>query len=163
MADPRPSNAKMCCACFGGPFLNVMYGKCIYCEHILCVYCEDIHIPPTKTRSVRACGTSSTGKVRSRRARNSVTRNQFAFFHSSISTIGLTHDPRHETNPDNLGPHAPRFINTSLETGHIPAASDGESIWTCCVCGEGGALVNTTPACLNCHHPRCYSCDVEEP
>ena len=35
------------------------------------------------------------------------------------------------------------------------------STYCCCQCGDGPKLIALQPACVNCHHLRCYYCKVE--
>ncbi|KAF2431390.1 hypothetical protein EJ08DRAFT_185863 [Tothia fuscella] len=160
-----PGNGSSCCQCSGGPYLREIIPKCIEfgCNHTLCDYCPQVHIPPTKPPKSKQQKRKADRPKCPRQRRVAALSFASTEYSGALPSLTPLVHYIHERGIDYFaGSNLPLVVEPPALVGGVPQPCDGEDVWTCCGCGHSGCLVSTTPSCIDCGHPRCSSCDITE-
>lgn len=146
-----------CCSCKFGPFDPSLYLACINCNKPRCGACD---VEPTKVADSHSSHTHSHSCHETSPYPAAITMHSSArrpSFGSQPMSIGSTDLPG--VSPIGrlgLGLAGP----LSSFGGYQPTRTVGATyMYICCSCGDGPKVYNTQPACINCEHVACSSCD----
>lgn len=164
-----------CCGCGMGPFLlETLYTGCTSCGHCFCANCQIVY--PDKRDSEERALSNEAVKADSvepaipqlLKSETSPPTSYGVLSHDTCgaspkSATRLSSDDDHSQSPELPLPSQPIIAqpeHASSPSG--PAPADGDTYWTCNVCGYGPYLFSLYPACTNCGHIRCTECYYQE-